>query len=100
MKINCKNCLPKEGIEIPDFTAQEKTAFLEWAEKSRLEAVKNLMREKNLSHLDAKFIVTHINVHYGHCNRCNFNKLQEEYSKCPKCGALNLNWKNELENEK
>ncbi len=92
MKIQCKNCLPKEGIEIPNFSIAEKEQSRKWKEKSPIHAVKKLMDAMSFSHRDAKYIVTHINVEYGQCNSCNFNTLDEEQGKCPKCGALNFNW--------
>jgi len=51
------------------------------------------MNNFKVNHRDAKYIVTHINTEYGRCKRCIFNNLDEEYVKCPKCGALNFNWK-------
>jgi hypothetical protein len=92
MKIQCENCLPKEGIEMPDFSNAEKRQCREWKEKSSIHAVKKLIEEKGLKHQDAKYIVTHINITYGQCNRCTFNELDQECGKCPRCGALNLNW--------
>jgi Zn finger protein HypA/HybF involved in hydrogenase expression len=92
MKIQCKNCLPKEGIELPEFSSAEKEYYMKVKEESPIRAVKKLIDEKKLSHRDAKYIVTHINIEYGQCNQCSFNKLDEEYRKCPKCGALNFNW--------
>ena len=92
MKVQCKNCLPKEGIEIPEFSLAEKEQYRKVKEESPIRAVQNLIDEKKLSHRDAKYIVTHINIEYGQCNRCSFNELDEEYGKCPKCGALNFNW--------
>ena len=93
VKVQCKNCLPEAGLEIPNFSQSEKIRLLELAIQSRLDATKYIINNLNLSHRDAKYIVTHINTIYGHCNRCNFDKLDEEYIKCPKCGALNFNWK-------
>jgi len=55
--------------------------------------VKKLVEEFKLSLLDSKFILHHINVVYGHCNRCKHQGLKEEYINCPKCKALNFNWK-------
>ena len=43
--------------------------------------------------IDAKFSLMHINKKYGKCNRCNVDFLDEEYIVCPKCRALNFNWK-------
>ena len=51
------------------------------------------MDDYKLSHLESKYITTHINESYGKCNRCDFNELNEEYLNYPKCGALNFNWK-------
>ena len=93
MKVQCKNCLPKEGIEIPDFNQSEKQLLSERALNSPIHTAKYIVDQFNLSHRDAKYIVTHINKKHGRCNRCVFDKLDEEYIKCPKCGALNFNWK-------
>lgn len=93
MKVQCKNCLQNEVVEIPDFTQSEKKDLLECYQKSPLDAVKHLMHSLKVSHRDAKYIVTHINPNYGRCKRCIFDNLDEEYMKCPKCGALNFNWK-------
>ena len=93
MKVQCKHCLPKEGIEIPDFDQVEKSTLLELAKQSPLQCTKYLIDNCRQNHQEAKYIVTHINKQYGKCNRCDFDKLVEEYATCPKCGALNFNWK-------
>ena len=95
MKVKCKNCLPSEGIEIPDFQQSEKLKLTELATLSPLNLIKYIVDNYTLSHRDAKYIVTHINKTYGHCNRCNFGNLNGEYINCPKCGALNFNWQTE-----
>jgi hypothetical protein len=95
MKVKCKNCLPLEGIDIPDFKLSEKLKLNELAIFSPLKLTKYILDNYTISHRDAKYIVTHINKTYGHCNRCNFDKLNEEYINCPKCGALNFNWQTE-----
>ena len=93
MKVQCKNCLPEEGIELPDFTQSDKESLTEMKLESPVKTVKLLMNDYKLSQRDSKYIVTHINKEYGKCNRCNFNKLDQEYLNCPKCGALNFNWR-------
>ena len=93
MNVQCEKCLPKEGIEIPDFSLYEKIKLSELITQSPLQATKHIIDSFNFSLRDAKYIVTHINSTYGQCNRCSFGKLDEEYVKCPKCGALNFNWK-------
>lgn len=97
MKVQCKNCLPKEGIEVPEFTQSDKNRLSEMKEESSIKTVKCLMEDYRLSHLVSKYITTHINKIYGKCNRCDFNELDQEYLNCPKCGALNFNWK--IDNE-
>lgn len=97
MKVQCKNCLPKEGIEVPEFTQSDKNRLFEMKEESPIKTVKCLMEDYRLSHLESKYITTHINEIYGKCNRCDFNELDQEYLNCPKCGALNFNWK--IDNE-
>jgi len=93
MKVKCKNCLPKEGIEVPDFSQSEKSDLYELKLSSPIKAMKHLVDEHKLSLLKAKYMVGHINEIYGKCNRCKFNNLKDEYCKCPKCKALNFNWK-------
>jgi hypothetical protein len=93
MKVQCKNCLPKEGIEIPDFPQSDKNVLMKLKLESSIHTVKHTIDNFKLSHVNAKYITTHINVNYGHCNNCIFDQLDTEYINCPKCGALNFNWK-------
>ncbi len=97
MKVKCKNCLPTDGIEIPAFNQIEKIKLKELTVLSPLQSTKYILDNYIISLRDAKYIITHINKTYGHCNRCNFDKLNEEYINCPKCGALNFNWHTENE---
>ncbi|WP_138765800.1 hypothetical protein [Pedobacter xixiisoli] len=83
--------MPIEGLEIPDFTSAEKSSLYSMKNQSSIHSTKFIIDNFNLNHQQAKYIVTHIN-HYGKCNSCTFDKLDEEYIKCPKCGALNFNW--------
>ena len=92
MKVRCKNCLPTEGVEVPDFTQSDKKKLSDLILESSIKAVKILIDDFKLNPRDAKYIVTHINKKYGKCNQCNFDKLDREYMNCPKCGALNFNW--------
>ncbi|MGE9310651.1 hypothetical protein ACLOAU_03370 [Niabella sp. CJ426] len=93
MKVACNKCLSKEEIEIPDFTKAEKNRLLKLIAQSALLSIKYITGNYGISYRDAKFMVTHINKIYDHCNCCNFEKLEGEYIACPKCGALNFNWK-------
>jgi len=97
MKVQCKKCSPKEGIEISDFSQTEKQIISTLTVQSAIQAVKYLTDNYRISHTNAKYIVTHINKSYAHCNRCSFDKLNAEYITCPKCGALNFNWEIVLE---
>lgn len=99
MKVACKNCLPKEGIQIPSFSQREKEKLWLLKNDSPIRTVKRLIEEHSFSHRDAKFIVTHINIKYGKCNRCKSKNLDREYIECPKCGSLNFNWEN-IENNR
>lgn len=93
MRVQCKNCLPTEGIELPDFDPSVKSKLVTLTIESPLRCTKYIMEQLNLSHRDAKYIVSHINTSYGHCKRCNFEQLDEECITCPTCKALNFNWK-------
>ncbi len=92
MKVKCKNCLPSEGIEIPDFKQSQKIKMKELIILSPLRSTKYIIDNFAISHRDAKYIVMHINKTSGHCNRCNFDKLSGDYINFPKCGSLNFNW--------
>lgn len=85
--------MPKEGIEIPDLTQFDKRTLRKLKLKSPADAVKYIVDNLKVSRIDAKYITTHINTEYGHCNRCIFDGLDTEYINCPQCGALNFNWK-------
>jgi hypothetical protein len=98
MKVQCKHCLPREGIDIPNFKQSEKAGLLELAIQSPILCIKYIIDNFKLNHQYAKYIATHINKNYGKCNRCDFDKLDKEYVTCPKCGALNFNWKPEKGN--
>lgn len=93
MIVKCKKCLPKEGIEVPDFAISEKNKLVELTGRSPIHAAKYIIDNFKLSHRDAKYIVTHISRIYGQCGGCKFDSLEGEYINCPECGALNLNWK-------
>lgn len=93
MKVQCKNCLPKEGIDIPDFIQSDKNVLMKLKLESPIHAVKHIIDSFKVSHLTAKYITIHINLNYGQCNNCIFGHLGKEYIHCPKCGALNFNWK-------
>jgi hypothetical protein len=93
MIVKCKNCLPKEGVVVPDFSILEKSKLVGLTVQSPLHSAKYIIDNFKLSHMVAKYILTHINRTFGQCNRCKFDDLDEEYINCPKCGALNFNWK-------
>lgn len=97
MRVQCKKCSPQEGIELPGFTQSDKNRLSGLKGDSPIKTVKCLMEDYGLSHLESKYITTHINNVYGKCNRCDFNELEQEYSNCPKCGALNFNWNTDKE---
>jgi hypothetical protein len=93
MKVQGKKCLPKYGVEIPNFNQSEKNELVKLTIQSPIRSTKYIINTFNLSHKDAKYIVTHINKTYGQCNCCNVEGLNREYMDCPNCGALNFNWK-------
>ena len=59
----------------------------------KLFAIQKLKDELKLNLKEAKGIVLHLNKEYGNCIRCNFDKLKEEETECPKCKAFNYNLK-------
>lgn len=79
MRIKCKNCLPKEGIDVPNFSISDKKLFTETKSNSSIKAVKLLMNKYHLTHLESKYIVAHINKKFGSCNRHNYIELDKEY---------------------
>lgn len=93
MKLQCKHCLPKEGIEFPALDLSDKARLLNMKQQSPINAVKYLIENFEYSHQESKCIVAHINVIYGQCHRCNRGSLQGEHVTCLSCGAFNFNWK-------
>ena len=93
MKIHCQRCNPDTIFEIPDFSSEAKESLQKQHRLSPLLAIKELIALHNMSHKDAKFIVHHITKEANCCNRCGTTLDAQEYTSCPKCGALNLNWK-------
>ena len=79
MILKCKNCLPTEGIDIPDFTSSQKDNLKKLKIQSPLRGTKLIIENFKLSHRDPKYIVAHINKNSGQCNHCNFDKLNESY---------------------
>ncbi len=92
MRVKCKNCLPKEGIEIPDFSINERKTIVKLKQLSPLLLIKHLIEKSNLTALEAKYVTKHVNLHFGHCNCCQYIDLEEGIVDCPKCKALNFNW--------
>lgn len=99
MKVQCKKCSPKLEIEIPDFSQSEKQKIFTLRIQSTLQAMKYLIDNFSINDFQAKYILLHTNKTYGLCKRCVFDRLDKEYITCPKCGALNFNWKIEMENK-
>jgi hypothetical protein len=89
----CLRCNSNKSYEVPLFSTSEKEELLLKARDSSIKTVKTLINEFKVSHATAKFIRLHINVKYGKYNQCNFSELNKEYVNCPKCNALNFNWK-------
>lgn len=92
MKIQCKYCLPSEGIDVPEFTPKDKKRLVELKRESGIRTVKFLMHTFGLNHLEAKFITLHINESYCICKKCGDDLAQQEFVHCSKCAALNFNW--------
>lgn len=92
MKVKCKNCVPVEGIILPNFNNIEKNLLVEFKRESPINGVKHLVNKYKLDPTQSKYIITHINPIFGKCNRCKFNDLNEGNINCPICKSLNLNW--------
>nr|WP_321233806.1 hypothetical protein [uncultured Psychroserpens sp.] len=93
MKVYCKRCNQNEAFEVPEFSISEKRKIRNLKIESSLKAIKTIVDNYSITHRDAKFVVRHINLEYGSCNRCDVNDISTEYSTCPKCNAMNFNWK-------
>lgn len=93
MRVKCKNCLPKEGIDLPEFSLADKRLLTETKIESPVKVINLLMVNYKLPMLESKYITLHINEKYGECNRCKYDAMDQENMTCPKCKALNLNWK-------
>lgn len=97
MKVNCNKCLPNEEIEVPNFTLKEKIKLFTLIQSNPLQGMLYLKENFKMTLAKAKFTIQHINKSYNKCHRCSFDLLDSEYSTCPKCKALNFNWKIEDE---
>ncbi len=93
MKIQCNYCWPLEGIDVPEFAYSDKIRIIEMKRESALHTVKFLMEEVGFSHLEAKYIIAHINAICGKCNKCSGDLPDLENVHCPSCEAFNFNWK-------
>lgn len=92
MKRNCHRCSAR-NFEVPEFTFNEKKTLLELKRNGEhMKVVSKIRSLYNIDLVDAKFSLMHMNTKYGNCNRCNNDKLKEEYITCPKCKSLNFNW--------
>ena len=93
MKRSCSRCSDKE-FEVPDFTPEEKRVLINLKKGNRfVELMEEIKFRYEIQDIEAKFSLMHINRQYGKCNRCNVDYLEGEYVVCPKCRALNFNWK-------
>lgn len=94
MYLNCQRCNRNEIIKVPEFSDSEKQTIHSLIIHSAIKAIQFLSETYKITLKEAKFIVSHINLEFGKCQRCNFENLIEEYKECPKCKAMNFNWKN------
>ena len=93
MKRNCPKCSDRE-FEVPEYTLEQKKRLSNLKANKKLgELITEIESLHNIKSIDAKFNFMHINAKYGKCNRCKVDNLKEEYVNCPKCKALNFNWK-------
>lgn len=87
---HCARC--KTDIKIPVLTAGQKKELGTIREKIGMGSTLARIREiTSLDPRNSKILAIHINE-AGHCNRCNYDKLQGENQICPKCKSFNLNW--------
>lgn len=92
MKISCQRCNPNEAFYVPNFSEKEKQKLQHLNSSSPLHAVKEIKDSHNISHKDAKFIISHLNKQYNTCHRCEKSLNGHEYTTCTICGSLNFNW--------
>jgi len=93
MNLKCKRCLPKEGIEIEKIDENLKQKIIAITKGSKIQGVKFLMDNCEFSHLEAKFLMQHLNIENEKCNNCKTSIFtDDEYVVCEKCKALNINW--------
>ncbi|WP_298417861.1 hypothetical protein [uncultured Kordia sp.] len=92
MKINCQRCSSSNVFEIPDFSIDDKKKLLELNQVSALLVVKEIIKLYSVTHRDAKFIASHMNLKYKSCHRCHKTIDNNENSTCSNCNSLNLNW--------
>ncbi|WP_196888335.1 hypothetical protein [Aureivirga sp. CE67] len=94
MNLKCKRCLPKEGIEVEKIDENLKQQIVTITKDSKILGVKFIMDNCEFSHLEAKFLIQHLNIENEKCHNCKTSISTDEYVICKKCQALNINWLN------
>jgi DNA-directed RNA polymerase subunit RPC12/RpoP len=92
---NCKYC-GWEIINLNLTVEQIKVIQNLVSQNRKLHAVKKMMDDFGINHVDSKGIVSHLNKDFGICHRCSFDKLKHEYIECPKCKSFNYNLKPDI----
>jgi predicted Zn-ribbon and HTH transcriptional regulator len=79
-------------IKLPPLTMEQKKEIKAIRERQGMGSVLERIRKiTELDLRDSKILAIDVNE-AGHCNRCNYDKLQGENQICPKCKSFNLNW--------
>lgn len=92
LKVRCENCIPKDGVELPNFSDNQKRDLVLTKRSHTIRVIKKLRNDFQLKNVEAKYIGIHITMNHGECHKCLSNIGNCENINCENCGALNYNW--------
>jgi len=88
----CEKC--KNKIPIPLLTKDDKEEVWRFVQIDLLlSAISYVKKRSDLDLKECKLFVEHLSRNFGECHNCNYTGLKNEHEKCPKCKALNINFK-------
>lgn len=88
----CEKC--QNEIPNPLLTPAHQKEVLECVRAGTLLQAVYILKSNGYAELkEAKAFVDHICRTYGKCHNCSYDQLKNDYDVCPKCRALNINWK-------
>jgi hypothetical protein len=92
--LNCPKC--KATLALPfKLSSQVKKDIAALVKQNRFLAIDLLRKNSAIPFSEAKLIVLHLTEQSGDCHGCDTQQEKAEFTFCPDCDTLNLNWSNE-----